>query len=88
VARRLLRSWARAASPEAGGSHPPGRVPDTPANSGAGSIVAAADAAYFRGIRAPREVETMRQQQITKRTTRPIAAPLDLRTPTGRRLPF
>jgi hypothetical protein len=34
------------------------------------------------------KVGTMRQQQITKRTTRPIAAPLDLRTPTGRRLPF
>ena len=30
----------------------------------------------------------MRQQQITKRTTRPISAPLDLRTPAGRRLPF
>jgi hypothetical protein len=28
------------------------------------------------------------QQQITKRTTRPVAAPLDLRTPTGRPLPF
>jgi hypothetical protein len=30
----------------------------------------------------------MRQQQITKRTTRPVPAPLDLRSPTGRRLPF
>jgi hypothetical protein len=30
----------------------------------------------------------MRQQQITKRTTRPVAAPLDLRTPIGRPLPF
>jgi hypothetical protein len=30
----------------------------------------------------------MRQQQITKRMTRPVAAPLELRTPTGRPLPF
>jgi len=28
------------------------------------------------------------QQQITKRTTRPVTAPLDLRSPTGRPLPF
>ena len=33
-------------------------------------------------------LEEVRQQQITKRTTRPVPAPLDLRTPTGRRLPF
>jgi len=30
----------------------------------------------------------MRQQQITKRITRPARAPLDLRTPTGRAPPF
>jgi hypothetical protein len=30
----------------------------------------------------------MRQQRIIKRTTRPVAAPLDLRSPTGRSLPF
>jgi hypothetical protein len=30
----------------------------------------------------------MRQQQITKRITRPVRASLDLRTPTGRALPF
>ena len=30
----------------------------------------------------------MRQQQITKRITRTVPAPLDLRTPTGRPLPY
>jgi hypothetical protein len=30
----------------------------------------------------------MRQQQITKRITRPVRAPLDLRTPAGHNLPF
>lgn len=30
----------------------------------------------------------MRQQQITKRTTKPVQIPLDLRTPLGRELPF
>jgi hypothetical protein len=30
----------------------------------------------------------MRQQQITKRPTRPTLDSLDMRTPTGRRLPF
>ena len=30
----------------------------------------------------------MRQQQITKRISRPVRSPLDLRTPTGRALPF
>jgi hypothetical protein len=30
----------------------------------------------------------MRQQQISKRATRPALDSLDLRTPTGRRLPF
>jgi hypothetical protein len=30
----------------------------------------------------------MRQQQITKRPSRPSQAPMDLRTPTGRHLPF
>jgi hypothetical protein len=30
----------------------------------------------------------MRQHRITKRTTRPVVAPLDLRTPIGRPLPF
>ena len=30
----------------------------------------------------------MRQQQITKRITRTVATPSDLRTPTGRPLPF
>ena len=28
------------------------------------------------------------QQQITKRTTRPVSAPIDLRSPGGRLLPF
>ena len=79
---------ARCGQPRAGGSHPPRKVPDTPADSGAGPIVAAGGATYLRGVGATREVGTMRQQQITKRTTRPVPAPLDLRTPTGRRLPF
>jgi len=35
-----------------------------------------------------RGVRDMRQQQITKRITRPVRASLDLRTPTGRDLPF
>lgn len=30
----------------------------------------------------------MRQQQITRRATRPAEEPLDLRTPSGRPLPF
>jgi hypothetical protein len=30
----------------------------------------------------------MRKQQITKRITRTVPTPLDLRTPTGRALPF
>jgi hypothetical protein len=30
----------------------------------------------------------VRQQQITKRSTRAGSNPLDLRTPTGRQLPF
>ena len=30
----------------------------------------------------------MRQQRITKRITRTVPAPQDLRTPTGRPLPF
>jgi hypothetical protein len=30
----------------------------------------------------------MRQQQITKRITRTVPTPLDLRTPIGRPLPF
>ena len=30
----------------------------------------------------------MRQQQISRRGTRPVRVEVDLRTPTGRRLPF
>jgi hypothetical protein len=30
----------------------------------------------------------MRQQQISRRITKSAPAPLDLRTPTGRQLPF
>lgn len=30
----------------------------------------------------------MRQQQVTKRASRPGTEPLDVRTPAGRRLPF
>jgi len=30
----------------------------------------------------------MRQQQISRRISKPVSAPLDLRTPTGRPLPY
>jgi hypothetical protein len=36
----------------------------------------------------PEEASPVKQQQIVKRPSRPQPQPIDLRTPTGRALPF
>jgi hypothetical protein len=67
-------------------------VPVTTAKSRAGSVVAVGAGSYLRSVTKStqdlRGAEAMRQQQITRRITKSAPAPLDLRTPTGRPLPF